>query len=57
MKCLGKSAGYLTERIKWVKILKYRIDASYCHGNEYLAIKTAVPIPTDMPVCFKLELE
>lgn len=56
IKCLGKSAGFLTEKIKWVKLLGYKIDVSYYHGSDYLAIKTAAPIPTDMPVCFKIEL-
>ncbi len=57
VECLGKAAGHLTEKIKWVGVLGYKIDVSYSLNDGYLAIKTAQPIPTDMPICFKIIIE
>lgn len=57
IKCLGKDAGHLTGKIKWVSVLGYKVNVSYCHKGEYLAIKTDKKIDTGMPVCFKIELE
>lgn len=57
IRCLGKDAGHLAEKIKWVSVLGYKVTVSYCHKGEYLAIKTEKPIDTTMPVCFKIELE
>ena len=57
VKCLGKDAGHLTGKIKWVSVLGYKVSVSYCHKGDYLAIKTDKKIDTTMPVCFKIELE
>lgn len=56
IKCLGKNAGYLTENIRHIGLLGYKIPVSYCHRDEYLAIRTDAPAPTEMPVCFKITL-
>ncbi|NMP38325.1 MAG: alpha-L-fucosidase [Clostridiales bacterium] len=57
IKVLGKNAGHLTEKIKWVSVLGYKVDCAYCHKGEYLALKTEKHIDTKMPICFKIELE
>ena len=57
IKVLGKNAGHLTEKIKWVSVLGYKVDCAYCHKDEYLALRTEKHLDTKMPICFKIELE